>query len=147
MRRGSSGLRLNEHVLHTWDVAVALDRSATLPPDATALCVDNLGLIARYTAKPDGTQRTVTVGTTDPVRSFAITLAPDTVSFAPAPESGEPDVVMPAEAFVRLVYGRLDARHTPAGVTGEATLDDAPPRLPRSVGSRRERRGLGEIPL
>lgn len=117
-------LRLNEHVLHTWDVAVALDPSATLPSDPAALCVDNLGLIARYTAKPDGTQRTITVRTTDPARSFAITLDPDSVSFGPAAEPDDGDVVLPAEAFVRLVYGRLDTGHTPAGVTGEATLDE-----------------------
>jgi hypothetical protein len=31
---------------------------------------------------------------------------------------------MPAEAFVRLVYGRLDPAHTPASITGDpADLD------------------------
>jgi hypothetical protein len=35
---------------------------------------------------------------------------------------GEPDLSMPAEAFVRLVYGRLDPDHAPAGVEGDERL-------------------------
>src|ERR1700722_1592797 len=42
------GLRLNEHVFHTWDIAVMFDDAAGLPGDATALVVDNLSLIARF---------------------------------------------------------------------------------------------------
>jgi hypothetical protein len=29
------------------------------------------------------------------------------------------DLTLPAEAFLRLVYGRLDAAHTPSSVTGD----------------------------
>jgi hypothetical protein len=29
------------------------------------------------------------------------------------------DLTLPAEAFVRLVYGRLDRAHTPSSVTGD----------------------------
>jgi len=35
----------------------------------------------------------------------------------------DPDLVLPAEAFCRLVYGRLDPEHTPA-FTGDASLLD-----------------------
>jgi len=35
-----------------------------------------------------------------------------------------PQVTMPAEALLRLAYGRLDAAHTPASVTGEADVLD-----------------------
>jgi hypothetical protein len=34
-----------------------------------------------------------------------------------------PDLELPAEAFIRLVYGRLDPDHTPA-VTGPADLNE-----------------------
>jgi hypothetical protein len=44
------------------------------------------------------------------------------VSLALSAGAGEPDLVLPAEAFIRLVYGRLDADHTPA-VAGSADLD------------------------
>ena len=135
---GFVGLRLNEHVLHTWDVAVALDPAATLPPDATALCVDNLGLIARYTAKPDGTQRTVTVGTTDPMRSFAITLTPDTVvSFAPAPGSGEPtSSYRPKPSSGSSTDAWTHDTRPPGSVARRRSTSFAA--LPRSVGSWRE---------
>ena len=36
--------------------------------------------------------------------------------------AASPDVELPAEAFARLVYGRLDAEHTPSGEHG-STLD------------------------
>jgi uncharacterized protein (TIGR03083 family) len=113
------GLRLNEHLLHEWDVAVVLDPTATLAPDGTAVVVDNLGLIGRFAAKRSGDPRTITIATTDPERSFAVTIEVDSVDFATAAVDGQPDASMPAESFVRLVYGRLDPDHTPSTVTGE----------------------------
>jgi hypothetical protein len=35
----------------------------------------------------------------------------------------DPDLVLPAEALIRLVYGRLDPEHTPP-VGGTADLDE-----------------------
>ena len=107
------GFRLNEHGLHTWDVEVTLDPAATLHAEQTALIVDNIGLIARYTSKPTGSLRTIAVRTTEPARDFVVDLANDAVTFSPEPWGGQPPLVLPAEAFVRLVYGRLDPDHTP----------------------------------
>ena len=114
------GLRLNEHALHTWDVEVVADPAATIPTGIAALVVDNLELIARFTGKPTGETTTIVVGTTDPARSFTVHLTPEGVAFTPHSEAATADVVLPAEAFARLVYGRLDAAHTPAGVQGSA---------------------------
>ena len=36
------GLRLGEHALHTWDVAVTFDPAATVAPDAVDLLIDNV---------------------------------------------------------------------------------------------------------
>ena len=110
---GFVGLRLNEHALHTWDLEVALDPDSRVQADATELVVDNLGLIARYTAKPTGTVGTVTVQTTDPTRRFAFDLGADAVAMTPGDRGGRVDLELPAEALVRLIYGRLDAAHTP----------------------------------
>jgi hypothetical protein len=115
------GLRLNEHLVHTWDVEVALDPSAAVQ-DA-ALLVDNLDLIGRYTAKPTGSTRTITVHTTDPIRWFTVTLSPDAVAFEASAAEGDADISLPAEAFARLVYGRLDPEHTPP-VDGDTTALD-----------------------
>src|SRR5215469_7653342 len=40
---GLARLRLGEHAIHTWDIAVALDPAATVAADAVALLVDTLG--------------------------------------------------------------------------------------------------------
>ena len=116
------GLRLNEHTLHTWDVEVAGDPSAALAPTGTALVIDNLQLITRFTGKAKADGRAVLVRTTDPARDFSLTTGPEAVALA-AGEGGAPDLTLPAEAFIRLVYGRLDPDHTPP-VRGNVDLDE-----------------------
>jgi hypothetical protein len=115
---GFVGLRLNEHAFHTWDVEVALDPSATVAADAVDLVVDNLGMIVRYAGKPVKTERDLHVRTSEPVRDFTLSLGTDAVALTPCSDDHPPDLELPAEAFVRLVYGRLDPDHTPAGVSG-----------------------------
>jgi uncharacterized protein (TIGR03083 family) len=114
------GLRLNEHAFHTWDIEVVADPAATIPESVAELVVDNLELIARFTGKPTGDTTTIVVATTDPVRGFTVHLTPEAVAFTPDADASPADVVLPAEAFARLVYGRLDAAHTPAGVQESA---------------------------
>jgi uncharacterized protein (TIGR03083 family) len=114
------GMRLNEHVFHTWDIAVVADPAAILPVPLAALVVDNLELVARFTGKPTGDTTTITVATADPARGFTVELMPSGVALTPGAPPTSPDVELPAEAFARLVYGRLDAEHTPAGEHGSA---------------------------
>ena len=116
------GLRLNEHTLHTWDVEVAGDPSAALSPTGTALVIDNLQLITRFTGKAKADGRAMLVRTTDPARDFSLTTGPDAVALAPG-DGGAPDLRLPAEAFIRLVYGRLDPEHTPPFEGDPALLD------------------------
>jgi uncharacterized protein (TIGR03083 family) len=110
------GLRLNEHAFHTWDIEVAADPAATIPVPVAALVVDNLDLVARFAAKPTGDTTTITIATTGPQRTFTIDLTPAAVSFTPGAAGAAPDLHLPAEAFARLVYGRLDPPHTPAAI-------------------------------
>jgi uncharacterized protein (TIGR03083 family) len=110
------GMRLNEHAFHTWDIEVANEPTATLPSQAAALVVDNLELVAGFTAKPTGDIRTVIATTSEPRRTFSIDLTTDRVTMQVV--AGTPsgvDFELPAEAFSRLVYGRLDPEHTPHG--------------------------------
>ena len=81
---GFVGLRLNEHVLHTWDVEIALDPAATLPAEHVEAVVDNLGLITRFGAKPTGAERTVTVQTTAPERTFTVAITADAARSRPS---------------------------------------------------------------
>ena len=62
------------------------------------------------------------VRTTDPARDFSLTTGPDAVALAPG-DGGAPDLTLPAEAFIRLVYGRLDPEHTPPFEGDPALLD------------------------
>jgi uncharacterized protein (TIGR03083 family) len=115
---GLVGMRLNEHAFHTWDIEVAVDPAATIPPQVAALVVDNLELIARYTAKPTGDTTVITVATTEPPRGFTVELTPGSVTFTPETVEAAADLELTAEAFARLVYGRLDPQHTPHNVEG-----------------------------
>jgi hypothetical protein len=103
-------MRLNEHALHTWDIEVTANPAATIPQPAVGPVVDNLELIARFTAKPTGDTQTINITTTEPARQFHIELTPDAVSFASAEAAptATPNIELPAEAFTRLIYGRLD---------------------------------------
>jgi uncharacterized protein (TIGR03083 family) len=125
---GLARMRLSEHAVHSWDVEVALDPSATVAPDAVGLLIDTLGPFMARGAKPDGKQRTVRVTTTDPERHFiletgeAVTLTPSDGETAPEP--GLAELRLPAEAFIRLVYGRLDPGHTSPAETAGVDLDE-----------------------
>jgi uncharacterized protein (TIGR03083 family) len=115
------GLRLNEHTFHTWDIAVALDDEARLPADATALVVDNLALLARFSGRPDGQERTVALRTADPERDIAVRISAGGVELTSGEPGQTPDLELPAESLCRLVYGRLDTEHAPT-VTGDADV-------------------------
>jgi uncharacterized protein (TIGR03083 family) len=127
-------MRLGEHAIHAWDVLVALDPAATVAPDAVALLVDSLDQLVGRTAKADGKARKVRVTTSDPERHFILETG-DAVSLVAAddetaPELGLSELTLPAEAFVRLVYGRLDADHTPPVESAGVELDELRPIFP-----------------
>lgn len=113
---GFLGLRLGEHVLHTWDVEVVLDPAATLANDAANLIIDNLHRIVRFAGKATGEERVVTVRTLAPARDFDLVFGPDSLALVDAAHEGAVDLELPAESFVRLIYGRLDAAHTPTAL-------------------------------
>lgn len=107
-----AGMRLNEHALHSWDVAVTFDPAATVAPDAVDLVIDNLAMLAGFTATPVGEQRLV-VATTEPERRFTLASTAEAVEVtAGADAAATPDLTLPAEAFIRVVYGRLDPDHS-----------------------------------
>jgi uncharacterized protein (TIGR03083 family) len=116
------GLRLNEHALHTWDVEVVLDSDAVLPSDAIDALLGNVDMIASFAAKPTGAERTYVLKTSNPAKTYTVTLTPDSVATAEGGNDQSVDVELPAEAFIRLVSGRLDSDHTPSSVTGTEHL-------------------------
>jgi uncharacterized protein (TIGR03083 family) len=104
------GMRLSEHAVHAWDLAVALDPSATIDPVAVELLVDRLPDMAARVGKPTVEPRTLRVSTTDPERGFA--LVTDGVALEPWSERpADGTLELSAEELIRLVYGRLDPDH------------------------------------
>jgi hypothetical protein len=119
-------MRLSEHALHTWDVAVALDDRAVVPSDAVDLLVDSLGPLVGRAGRAGGRTGTVEILTTDPDRRFRLEIGTEQVTLTDG-VTGEPTttrLTLPAEAMVRLVYGRLDPAHTPAVRTDGVDLDE-----------------------
>jgi len=105
---GVLGMRLSEHAVHTWDIAVTLDPAAKVAADAVDLLVDRLPMMVGFMGKQAPAPVAVAVTTTSPERAFTldtggVTLAP--VGVADAPTAS---LALPAEALLRLVYGRLD---------------------------------------
>ena len=117
---GLVAMRLNEHTLHTWDVIVALDPAATLPADAAGLIAENLAAVTQWAGKPSEKQASVEVRTTSPERAYHLDLGPSGVSLSPSlDDTSAASLSLPTEAFVRLVFGRLDPDHTPASVVAD----------------------------
>jgi uncharacterized protein (TIGR03083 family) len=116
---GLVGLRLGEHVLHTWDIEVPFRPDATLTSEAASAVLDGIQFVASRAAKPTGDARAITIRTSDPVRDFTLILDEDSVEFVENPHDGDVDLEIPAEALVRLIYGRLDEAHAPASVSGD----------------------------
>jgi uncharacterized protein (TIGR03083 family) len=110
-------MRLSEHALHTWDVAVALDPAARTTPDAVELLIDGLGEMAARTGRPSPSPAVIAVTTTGPARELTL----DTGGVLLVPRDGgavaHASLDLTAEALLRLVYGRLDE---PGLVPGEA---------------------------
>jgi uncharacterized protein (TIGR03083 family) len=123
---GFLAMRLNEQALHTWDITVALDPSSTLADEAAAIVADNLPAIVGWAARPTDEQRSVEVRTTSPELAFHLDLGPSGASLTPSSDdTSAPALSLPTEAFVRLVYGRLDRDHTPDSVTASGVDLDA----------------------
>lgn len=122
---GLARMRLGEHAIHTWDIAVAVDPMARVQPEAVVLLIDNLGSVAGRAEKPQGKVFDVTIRTTDPARKFALHVGDDVSLAEDAGTSSDNEIRLPSEALLRIVYGRLDPEHTPTvEVTGPVTLDD-----------------------
>jgi uncharacterized protein (TIGR03083 family) len=115
---GVLAMRLGEHAVHTWDVEVALDPAAVVAPGAVELLIDRLAATAGRAGQPSTPGRSVLVETVEPSRTFVLTTGPE-VSLASTAAGDDPELRLPAEALVRLVYGRLDPDHAPDGLDDE----------------------------
>ena len=124
---GAARFRLNEFALHSWDVRVVFDPTATVHPDAVPELLDVEAFMIGWLAKPavlGGREVTLEVTLTEPDRSFGLHLGESGCSVGAVPQDADGTVTATAEAWLRLVSGRLAPEHTPARVvvTGAVPL-------------------------
>jgi uncharacterized protein (TIGR03083 family) len=124
---GVAAMRLSEHALHSWDVRVAFDPSATLLPDATAQLLDGFSLRASFvSAEPvaDWAPFQWAIVTSSPDREFVLTVDGAVRAVEDAvPDDADGVLTIPAEALLRLASGRLDPDHTPDGIDVQGDAD------------------------
>ena len=117
-------LRLSEHAMHTWDVAVASDPAATVLPEAVPEGLAQISQLLSFVAKPAGDSFRVRVRTTGPDGDYLLDVGePVTLSDWVDGTAVDGTIELPAEALLRLLYGRLDPEHTPAYTAEGIELD------------------------
>ena len=131
-------LRLSEHAVHTWDIAVTVDPEAVVAPDAVdALAPVQLGFLAERTGRTEAGPLRVRLRGTHPEVDLLLDVS-DKVTLVPWPADSADDgattgllanqvpdgeIATTTEGLLRLAYGRHDAGHTPpVQVTGPADL-------------------------
>jgi uncharacterized protein (TIGR03083 family) len=124
-----TGMRLNEAVLHAWDVEVAFHPTATIPGDVAAVLVEQylgpLDFILGFSAKADRLSNrpvTLTVRTTAPSRTLGLRIR-DQAELTEPPAQSDGELRLPLGALPRLLAGRL-RRSDSIQVDGPASLED-----------------------
>lgn len=118
--------RLSEFALHSWDVRAGFDDSAAVASEAAGPLLEGTNDLLAWISKPEhlqGKHSTITVSTTDPAEVFALGLADRVTIERRTPDQPDGTLTLPAEAFLRLLAGRLSPRHTPDTVTATGTVD------------------------
>ncbi len=119
------GMRLNEVVLHSWDVRVAVDPTATLSGESAEVLADQFSGEMSFMLGFLGHAETLAQTTVVDAHGYGLAIS-DAVSLMPNVENATANFVGPLEAFVRLIGGRLTPARTPASVRvlGNVNLDD-----------------------
>jgi uncharacterized protein (TIGR03083 family) len=115
------GMRLSEHAFHSWDVFSTFDAAATLDQPSTDLLVSWASPVFRFIANGEwaGEPGVVELHLSDPELTLSLAVGDET-ALTPGPAT-DPigQLHIPAEAWLRLTYGRLKDDHIPAGITSE----------------------------
>ena len=117
-------LRLSEHAIHVWDVAVSLDPGASVAEDAILPIMEQVTQLFQFVAKPAGDSFRVRLRTTEPDGDYLLDVG-ESVTLSDWADGSDVDgeITLPAEALLRLFYGRLDPDHTPAYTAEGIELD------------------------
>lgn len=118
------GMRLNEVASHSWDVRVAFDPAAEVPPEPAAvlvdLCAGPLSFLVGFIAKPAELARPVSIAIPG-----GVLVVGDTVAIEPETTASTAAFHGAAGTFTRLLNGRLKPPYDQgATVDGDITLAD-----------------------
>ena len=121
-------LRLSEHAMHTWDIAVTVDPEAVVAPSAVELLVpQQLVFLAERTGQPDAGPLRVRLRGIHPELDLLLDVS-DKVTLVRWPDGGtdtDGEIATSTEGLLRLAYGRHDVEHTPpVRIGGPADLLD-----------------------
>ena len=117
-------LRLSEHAIHVWDVAVSVDPGATVAEDAIAPVMEQITQLFQFVAKPAGDSFRVRLRTTAPDGDYLLDVGESvTLSDWAGGPGADGEIRLPAEALLRLFYGRLDPGHAPEYSAAGIELD------------------------
>ncbi|MDX3771984.1 MULTISPECIES: maleylpyruvate isomerase N-terminal domain-containing protein [unclassified Streptomyces] len=122
-----AGYRLSEQSVHAWDIEVALDPAATVPPAEVRLLWERLDVVATRFRDAETLQRLgprqLSVRLTDADRTLLLDLDSELHLYPCEPAEPAGILAGPAEAVLRLFYGRL-RQGDGVTATGHVTLAD-----------------------
>jgi uncharacterized protein (TIGR03083 family) len=119
---GAALMRLGEHAVHTWDIEVTTDPSAALQARPVELIVDALSDRTPRLARGEKPAGSLAVTTSEPEREFVLSFGEE-ASLVPGAGAADGSLEISAEALIRLMYGRLDAAHTPSEAHTHGPVD------------------------
>ena len=126
-RCGHSGAAAAQRTdLALLDVRAGFDADATLAPAATDPLLQASPDLIGWISKPEnlnGQHTVIQVTTSRPESLFTLHLDAQINMDFNAPDKPDGTLTMPAEAWLRLVAGRLSPEHTPSDVVTTGTAD------------------------
>jgi uncharacterized protein (TIGR03083 family) len=115
------GMRLNEHALHSWDVFATFDPEAGVDRSSAALLASRVSPVFRFMANGEwaGEPGTIALHLTDPEIALSLGVGDETTLTTGSATDPVARLDLPAEAWLRLIYGRLAPERTPSDVRAE----------------------------
>ncbi len=83
-----------------------------------------LGELVARAGQPGAQPRRLRVSTSSPVRHYILDIGDPVTLTSAEGDDMRPELALPGEAFIRLIYGRLDPAHTPPVEIRNVDLDE-----------------------
>jgi uncharacterized protein (TIGR03083 family) len=108
-------MRLSEHAVHSWDVAVAVDPAARVSQDAVELLIGALPQMMQWMGRKAADPAVIAVTATSPDGTYTLDTGGVTLTPGAPESSAAASVELTSEALLRMVYGRVDESTVASG--------------------------------